>query len=301
MKAENIIVSEEAYLAEQTPLDIDGNHENEIVEMYVTPSPVQPNGELVWDDSHFWQLLVKDGDNVYPLFNDHSQFGLLKFWTYSGESPSILLLVDGNGTNVVSYKYDKDNKSFLKEINYQSEGIPDYRSRFPENVEKQDEIKKTETSENKPIVEMEVHNFDEEKASVLIRLPNGLTATTNDRIELTYYTISDSTGEYKGEFGTVHQGSDILEATLDVDVEKLIDMEEINTSLGKGKIYKAQVAENWLIRSEKLNSGFLIYVHIPVTDYFSKGQRLTNHLILEVESEDEFESVTKVVIEMLQN
>ena len=115
---EDIQLYEDAFLAENFEVDLDGDGSNEVMKMYIYPAPIEMDGQYFWDDSHLWQLIVFDGDRSYPLFNNHVS-GILKFWIEDdGERPTIVLMENGIGMTLQTFRYH-DNGYYSKNIHYQ--------------------------------------------------------------------------------------------------------------------------------------------------------------------------------------
>lgn len=126
IKAEEFKIYEDSFLAENFEEDIDGDGNKEVIKMYIHPAPIEDKenkGQYLWDHSHFWQLIVYDGDKTYPLYNNHVS-GKLKFWIENNEEyKTIVLLIDGMQLSLETFQYNDDGY-FERKIHYISTGIP---------------------------------------------------------------------------------------------------------------------------------------------------------------------------------
>ncbi|GAA0336550.1 hypothetical protein GCM10008967_28640 [Bacillus carboniphilus] len=104
-----LILHESAYLLDSVMSDITGDGKEEEVLLYISPSPFdEETGEAIWwEDLHLWQLVVKEGERTYPLFNNNSS-GILSFWI-SQDPEKRIILVDESGTQltVSELKYNE--------------------------------------------------------------------------------------------------------------------------------------------------------------------------------------------------
>lgn len=55
---------------------------SESIELY-TSAQITRDGWIGWDTGHQWVLLVRKGEEVFPLFDDYVQYGELQFWIAS--------------------------------------------------------------------------------------------------------------------------------------------------------------------------------------------------------------------------
>lgn len=135
IEAEHIEIRAGSLLVEQTSFDLDDDGVDEQLEMYIFPAPgVIIDGKFIeWglDDAHLLQLIVRDGEKIYPLYNYNPHFASFKFWIPTDQAPAIVLMEQGNGLALYSYTYNKDEEYYEHSILYSSNGIPEYRSRFP--------------------------------------------------------------------------------------------------------------------------------------------------------------------------
>ncbi|ALC85252.1 hypothetical protein AM499_05040 [Bacillus sp. FJAT-22090] len=107
--SEEVEILEGAYLAEDIEVDVTGDGEEDKILLYISPPPIfDDNGNAAWDDTHIWQLLVKDEEESYALFNGDVR-GTLDFWIIEKENRNeIILLSDGQSLMMYRYKFDKD-------------------------------------------------------------------------------------------------------------------------------------------------------------------------------------------------
>lgn len=130
IKDEKFEIYENSFLAENLEEDLDGDGVKETIKMYIHPSPImdgENEGQYLWDDSHFWQLIVFDEDKTYPLYNNQLS-GKLKFWIDGDEEQkTIILLQDGMELSLETFKYDVAGYFMRKEL-YKSTEIPPVRS-----------------------------------------------------------------------------------------------------------------------------------------------------------------------------
>lgn len=69
-------------LLERMNDDTDSDGDKESIEVY-TSAQIARDGQMGWDTGHQWVLLVRKGEEVFPLFNDYVQHGGLQFWLAS--------------------------------------------------------------------------------------------------------------------------------------------------------------------------------------------------------------------------
>jgi hypothetical protein len=111
-------------LYDQTTFDLDGDGEQEQIEMYVNAEQAE-NGEYIWDDGQNWLLVVKDGDKTYPLFDGWVQIGKLSFWLLeSDEKPMLILLKTGTAEfNLQTFTFNEEESGYLQEIHFNPENV----------------------------------------------------------------------------------------------------------------------------------------------------------------------------------
>jgi len=66
-------------LLERMNDDTDSDGDKESIEVY-TSAQIARDGQMGWDTGHQWVLLLRKGEEVFPLFDDYVQHGGLQFW-----------------------------------------------------------------------------------------------------------------------------------------------------------------------------------------------------------------------------
>ncbi|WP_186669110.1 hypothetical protein [Sporosarcina sp. BP05] len=114
-------------LYKSSTFDIDGDGEDEIIELYVNVEKME-NGSLAWDDGQDWLLVVKDGGITYPLFDDYIQLGSLDFstTTFDGEPGIVMLMTQHANITIQKLTYDKKEKGYEIETFYHKENMQDH-------------------------------------------------------------------------------------------------------------------------------------------------------------------------------
>ncbi|WP_342506023.1 hypothetical protein [Sporosarcina sp. FSL K6-2383] len=114
-------------LYKKTALDIDGDDEEEIIELYVNAGKSE-NGLFAWDDGQKWLLVVKDGEKTYPLFDDYVQLGSIDFsmTTFDGKPGIVMLKTQHSDRTVQKFTYDKNEKGYQKETVYKKENMQNH-------------------------------------------------------------------------------------------------------------------------------------------------------------------------------
>lgn len=109
-------------LYKKVTVDIDGDGEEELVELYVNAGKME-NGLFAWDDGQNWLLVVKDGEKTYPLFDDFVQLGSIDFSTTTFDrKPGIVMIkAQHSDRTVQKFTYDKNEKGYQKETFYKKE------------------------------------------------------------------------------------------------------------------------------------------------------------------------------------
>lgn len=114
-------------LLERTYDDTDSDGNKESIELY-TSAQMARDGQMGWDSGHQWVLLVRKGEDVFPLFDDYVQYGELQFWIASFnqdkiESPEstdlqrkiYVTVTTSVGFKLVDYYWDEQNHFYQKE------------------------------------------------------------------------------------------------------------------------------------------------------------------------------------------
>lgn len=115
-------------LLERKYVDADSDGKKESVELY-TSAKIASDGRMGWDTGHHWVLLVRKGDEVYPLFNDSVQYGEVQFWIVSLNKDNIqgpegvdlqthiyATVSSDVDMRLLNYSWDKKNHYYNKEI-----------------------------------------------------------------------------------------------------------------------------------------------------------------------------------------
>ena len=113
-------------LYKKTTLDIDGDGEEEEIELYVNAGKME-NGLFAWDDGQHWLLVVKDGEETYPLFDDYVQLGSIDFSTGRfDKKPGIVMIKSSHSDrSVQKFTYDKNENGYQKVTFYKKENTND--------------------------------------------------------------------------------------------------------------------------------------------------------------------------------
>jgi hypothetical protein len=111
-------------LYDQTEFDLDGDGEDEKIELHVNAAKAE-DGEFAWDDGQDWLLVVKDGDVTYPLFDGWVQIGKLTFWLLeSGEKPMLILLQTGTADfTLKEFTFNSEKNGYVSETIYRPEDV----------------------------------------------------------------------------------------------------------------------------------------------------------------------------------
>jgi hypothetical protein len=109
-------------LYKKTTVDIDGDDEEEVIELYVNAGKME-NGLVAWDDGQNWLLVVKDGEKTYPLFDDYVQMGSIDFstTTYDMKPAIVMIKAQHSDRTVQKFTYDKNEKGYQRETFYKKE------------------------------------------------------------------------------------------------------------------------------------------------------------------------------------
>ncbi|MEO4053883.1 hypothetical protein [Solibacillus sp. CAU 1738] len=100
--ANEIELHESAYLLDSVMADLTGDDIEEEILLYISPSPFdEETGEAIyWEDLHLWQVIVKNGEKTYPLYN-YDLGGKLSFWV----TPEKQLLLVQDAVHLVVYEF----------------------------------------------------------------------------------------------------------------------------------------------------------------------------------------------------
>ena len=114
-------------LYKKASVDLDEDGTEEQIELYVNAEKME-NGLFAWDDGQNWLLVVKDGEETYPLFNDYVQLGSIDFsTTIFDEQPGIVMLTAQHADRTVQkFTYDQHKNGYQKETFYKKENSNNY-------------------------------------------------------------------------------------------------------------------------------------------------------------------------------
>ena len=113
-------------LYKKKSLDIDKDGEEEIIELYVNAGKME-NGLFAWDDGQNWLLVVQDGEDSYPLFDDYIQLGSLDFSTatFDGKPGIVMHKTQHTSITIQKFTYDQKVKGYHKETFYKKDNVND--------------------------------------------------------------------------------------------------------------------------------------------------------------------------------
>ena len=116
-------------LLERTYADTDSDGMNESVELYTSAKKIAPDGRMGWGTGHQWVLLVRKGEETFPLFNDRVQYGELQYWVVSFNKDNIqspkttdlekqiyVSISTDMDFRLFGYQWDKQNQNYKKEV-----------------------------------------------------------------------------------------------------------------------------------------------------------------------------------------
>ncbi|WP_432360412.1 hypothetical protein [Sporosarcina sp. UB5] len=103
-------------------LDLDGDGEEEVIELHVNAGKTE-SGIFAWDDGQNWLLVVRDGEKTYPLFDDFVQLGSIDFSTGRfDKKPGIVMYMRSHSDRTVQkFTYDKNENGYHKVTFYKKE------------------------------------------------------------------------------------------------------------------------------------------------------------------------------------
>lgn len=104
------------------------NEDTASIELY-TSAQIAPDGQMGWDSGDTWLLLVRQGDQVFPLYNEYVQYGEVQFWVSEqngndAENPKAedlehhiyVMATTGVGFTMYDYIWDAENSCFWKTV-----------------------------------------------------------------------------------------------------------------------------------------------------------------------------------------
>lgn len=114
--------SDEMYLYYKTDFEL--KNEKATVELYID-SEVEEDGTLFYQDSHFWSLLVRQGDYVYPLISKQKVFnGQIKYALFTDiGDPTICIVVfiqTDAGMEIYEYQFHDQEQTFTRKRIYKT-------------------------------------------------------------------------------------------------------------------------------------------------------------------------------------
>lgn len=97
-------------------------NEKATVELYID-SEVEEDGTLFYQDSHFWSLLVRQGDYVYPLISKKRIYiGQIKYALLTGDNNQAIYIVvfiqENAGMEISEYQFDNQEERFKRKFIY---------------------------------------------------------------------------------------------------------------------------------------------------------------------------------------
>lgn len=105
------------YREEVVLLDAEGKEG--VVQLYVNADQTE-DGDFAFDDGQDWMLVVNDGENTYPLFDDYVQLGTIDFIDTNFDGyPGLLIMTKAGGTTKLQKAiYQQEEKKFELETIY---------------------------------------------------------------------------------------------------------------------------------------------------------------------------------------
>lgn len=115
-------------LLDQREVDIDYDHEEEQLEVYSTAG-YGDDGHLMLDDGQEWAIIVRKGDQIYPISpRKYNQQGDLEYKVYTefteeGNIFHVLIIhVQGAGIQIEDCYYDQESEQFISKQVYTTKG-----------------------------------------------------------------------------------------------------------------------------------------------------------------------------------
>jgi hypothetical protein len=159
-------------LLERTYDDTDSDGDKESIELY-TSAQIARDGQMGWDTGHQWVLLVKKGEEVFPLFDDYVQHGELQFWIASSnkdkiESPEstdlqrkiYVAITTGVNFKLTVYYWDEQNHCYKEEVvlNPPDQWIMRHSNKY--NIPDPAKIESSTTSQTETKGNTDGYNYD---------------------------------------------------------------------------------------------------------------------------------------------
>ena len=126
-------ITDEGTKLREYAIDLDGDGAEEKIQLN-TAAQRDENGDILWDDSQDWLLLVEDQNAYYPLFAEPVQIGMVYFNVFYDENdlPKIsLLLSAGASMRITNYYYDDALNGYKAENVYEENSINSMYSTIP--------------------------------------------------------------------------------------------------------------------------------------------------------------------------
>ncbi|TCO68252.1 hypothetical protein [Marinisporobacter balticus] len=125
-ESKDLIDTKNLTLLEKYRIDVDGDNEDEEVQLY-TAAERDADGEIMWDDGQNWLMLVKDSDRAFVLFDGYIQLGELKLWIYTTDEDNkmhITTLQPSSASALVDdYIFVEEKQGFEKKILFNPKNV----------------------------------------------------------------------------------------------------------------------------------------------------------------------------------
>lgn len=124
-------------LLHQDEVDIDYDEEIEILEVY-SIAGYNEDGRLMLDDGQEWALIIREGDQIYPIFpKTHIQLGRLEYKVYTDYDEEIFHIliskIQGAGITMYDCYYDQESNTFISKVVYETTGNVGVVNQYPES------------------------------------------------------------------------------------------------------------------------------------------------------------------------
>lgn len=98
---------------------LDAEGKEGVVQLYVNAEQDE-DGDFAFDDGQDWMLVVTDGENTYPLFDDYVQLGTIDFIDTNFDGmPGLLIIQKAGGTTQLQKAiFQQEEKKFVLETIY---------------------------------------------------------------------------------------------------------------------------------------------------------------------------------------
>lgn len=114
-------------LLDQKAVDIDADQVVEQLEVYSTAG-YDTDGQLLLNDGQEWAVIVRKGDQIYPVFEpDYIQLGQIEYKVYTEYAEEnifhiLVSKVQGAGIQMYDAYYDRVSDTFKSKLVFQTEG-----------------------------------------------------------------------------------------------------------------------------------------------------------------------------------